>query len=119
MSDVLDWFSEALGMGMTIEELDALREAQRASLTATLTTIPPADVNPNGSQEHPVEWPRHYNQGKIQPIDFIDDQELDFYQGQIVKYVIRWREKNGMQDLEKALWYLQRYIGIQKSKRAK
>lgn len=57
-----------------------------------------------------VNHPKHYNQGKIEVIDAIDDWNLDFYEGNIVKYVSRHRHKNGIEDLEKALWYLSRLI---------
>jgi hypothetical protein len=63
----------------------------------------------NGEQ---VVSPKHYNTGKIEVIDFIEDQKLGFHLGNVVKYICRAKHKGKeMQDLEKALWYLQRYIG--------
>jgi len=53
--------------------------------------------------------PTHYK-SSIQPIDFIDANQLDFYEGNIVKYVTRWKHKNGLEDLKKAQWYLQRLV---------
>jgi len=44
--------------------------------------------------------------GSVQPIDLIGAQNLDFYEGNIVKYVCRWRKKGGLRDLEKARQYL-------------
>lgn len=62
----------------------------------------------NGEQ---VVSPKHYNVGKIEVIDFIEDQNLGFHLGNVIKYVCRAKHKGKeMQDLEKALWYLQRYI---------
>lgn len=58
----------------------------------------------------PVNKPSHYNQGKIEVIDFIDDQKFGYYEGNIIKYICRYRYKNGIQDLEKAAWYLNRLI---------
>jgi hypothetical protein len=52
-----------------------------------------------------VKHPDHYNKGKIEVIDFILDQTLDFYRGNIVKYISRHRWKNGKEDVEKALFY--------------
>lgn len=46
--------------------------------------------------------------------DVVDDFNLDYFQGQITKYVMRWKDKNGMADLEKALHTLQKYIELQK-----
>lgn len=58
-----------------------------------------------------IEWPKHYNTGKIQPIDAIEDWKLDFRLANAVKYIARCEHKgNTKKDLEKALWYIQRYI---------
>lgn len=54
--------------------------------------------------------PKHYNQGKIEVIDFIEDQQLGFHEGNVVKYVCRYKVKNGIEDLKKARWYLERLI---------
>jgi len=58
-----------------------------------------------------INKPAHYLQGNIEVIDFIEDQRLNYHAGNIVKYVSRYRHKNGVEDLRKALWYLQRLIG--------
>jgi len=47
----------------------------------------------------------HYN-FKIQPIEYIIANELDFCQGNVVKYVTRFKRKNGLEDLKKARQYL-------------
>jgi len=57
-----------------------------------------------------VNNPGHYNQGKIEVIDFIEDQKLDFRAGNVIKYVCRYQAKNGLEDLKKARWYLDRLI---------
>jgi Protein of unknwon function (DUF3310) len=49
----------------------------------------------------------HYLQFKIQPIDFIQHNSLNFCQGNIIKYVTRYKEKNGIEDLKKAIHYLE------------
>jgi hypothetical protein len=49
----------------------------------------------------------HYKRHKIQPIDFIYDNEIGFIEGNIIKYVMRHKHKNGLEDLKKALHYLQ------------
>jgi hypothetical protein len=62
-----------------------------------------------------VDHPAHYNAGKIEVIDAIDDWNLGFYEGNILKYIVRSRHKgNRLQDLEKAKWYLDRLISIEK-----
>jgi len=57
-----------------------------------------------------VNHPSHYTQGNIEVIDFIEDQELPYHEGNIIKYVSRHRFKNGIEDLRKARWYLDRLI---------
>ncbi len=56
----------------------------------------------------------HYRTG-IQHWDFVVANDLDYFQGQITKYVCRWRKKNGVQDLEKAAHFLQKYIEVAKA----
>lgn len=60
-----------------------------------------------------IEHPSHYNQGKIEMWDYAYQHNLDFYEGNIIKYVTRWKYKNGIQDLKKAKMYLDKYIKIQ------
>lgn len=57
-----------------------------------------------------VNNPPHYTKGGIQPIDFIESNNLNFNEGNVVKYVTRHRWKNGLEDLKKARFYLEREI---------
>jgi len=57
---------------------------------------------------------QHYRGVKIQHWDIVDMHRLDYFQGQITKYVMRWRDKGGMQDLLKAQHFLAKYIELQK-----
>ncbi len=63
----------------------------------------------------PVERPAHYASGGIECIDAIKEQMprdayVGFLQGNVAKYVWRWRDKGGVESLEKAQWYLTRLI---------
>lgn len=58
----------------------------------------------------PAPHPEHYTIGQIEPWDFIIDQEMDFLEGNIIKYVARHREKGGLKDLQKAKNYLDKLI---------
>lgn len=49
----------------------------------------------------------HYRRRKIQPVEMILKCCMGFCEGNIVKYVTRWRDKDGLQDLAKAKHYLQ------------
>ena len=51
----------------------------------------------------------HYR-SKIQHWDYVLANDLDYFQAQITKYVTRWKNKNGLQDLEKAQHFLEKYI---------
>ena len=54
--------------------------------------------------------PSHYTQGKIEVIDFILDQKMDYMTATITKYISRWRFKDGVCDLKKAQWFLNKLI---------
>ena len=63
-----------------------------------------------------VNHPPHYTQGgSIECITYLRDslgeEGFAYYcEGAVKKYIHRWRHKNGVQDLEKAVWYLERMI---------
>jgi hypothetical protein len=52
-----------------------------------------------------MNTPQHYD-FPIQPVDFIIKNELGFCEGNVVKYISRWRQKNGREDLLKAKHYI-------------
>ena len=54
----------------------------------------------------------HYRDKGIQPIIYIHANDLGFCEGNVVKYVTRWREKNGVADLKKAIHYLELLIEL-------
>ena len=62
----------------------------------------------NGYDE--VNNPSHYVDMTIPPSDFIYDNKLDFFTGNAIKYLCRASMKNGKQDLEKAIKYIQMRI---------
>ena len=66
------------------------------------------------SQDDMVNSPSHYNQAGIECIDAIEAATSDGYeyylQGNIIKYLWRYRYKNGVEDLKKAQWYLEKLI---------
>lgn len=58
-----------------------------------------------------VNHPSHYNAGKIEVIDVIEDWKLGFAEGNAVKYIARAKHKGReLEDLSKARWYLDRRI---------
>lgn len=52
----------------------------------------------------------HYEQMKIEPVDYIMANNMNFLEGNVIKYVTRHRLKNGKQDIEKAIDYLKLII---------
>ena len=72
-------------------------------------------VDRDKNKHDPVNHPSHYTDGKIEVIDFINDKKLNFNRGNVIKYVSRAGKKASkaldmrkkeIQDLEKALFYL-------------
>lgn len=69
-----------------------------------------------------VSHPLHYNRGRIEVIEFIEDQRLGYHLGQVVKYITRAGHKDStkaVEDLEKARWYLTREIELRIAKKEK
>lgn len=54
--------------------------------------------------------PSHYTRWKMQPLDFIAVNNIDFLRGNIIKYILRHDAGNGLEDLEKARVYLEKLI---------
>jgi len=66
-----------------------------------------------------VDKPFHYNQAGIECIDAIGaatEEGFEYYlQGNIIKYLWRYRYKNGVEDLQKAQWYLNKLIEVKET----
>lgn len=60
----------------------------------------------------------HYKDLKIQPVEYIHANGLPFMEGSVVKYVTRWRNKGGLDDLKKARHFLDMLIELEAAKRA-
>lgn len=54
----------------------------------------------------------HYGLDSFQHWDMVHKFKLDYFQGQITKYVMRWKDKNGIEDLKKAQHFLEKYIEL-------
>lgn len=68
-----------------------------------------------------VNHPSHYNFNKKETIDIIDDfctdeEFIGFLKGNILKYIHRYSYKNGLEDLNKAKWYIEKLISLQEKK---
>jgi len=56
---------------------------------------------------------QHYKDQNMQPWDYIAANKLGFFEGNMVKYVSRWRDKGGVEDLRKARHYLDKLIELE------
>lgn len=67
-----------------------------------------------------VNKPAHYTNSNIEAIDYLADTLGEgfnyFLEGNVKKYLHRWRYKNGVEDLKKAQWYLDRLIMLEQQK---
>ncbi len=55
---------------------------------------------------------QHYKGFKIEPLQYIEENNIGFHEGNIIKYVSRWRQKDGLDDLKKAKFYIERLIEL-------
>lgn len=93
----------------TITKHIEAKPATRLPVVKDEKTVTPAKVS---NIEHDVvNHPSHYTRGNIEVIDFIEDQQLPYHLGNVVKYIARAGFKGDkVEDLKKAQWYLNRYI---------
>lgn len=74
-----------------------------------------AAEGPIGSNSRQVGGNHYAKHGNLQHWDVVAKFNLDYFQGQITKYVMRWKDKGGVQDLEKARHFLDKYIEVAKA----
>lgn len=55
----------------------------------------------------------HYKTLAIQPVEYIHANKIGYFEGNVIKYVSRWRSKNGIKDLEKAKHYIELLIELE------
>lgn len=58
----------------------------------------------------------HYKDMTIQPVEFIHANGIGYIEGSVIKYVSRWRKKNGIEDLKKARHFLDLLIEMEAGK---
>ena len=55
----------------------------------------------------------HYSKLAIQPVEYINANNLTYLQGNVIKYVTRYKDKNGVEDLQKAKHYIDLLIELE------
>jgi hypothetical protein len=63
-----------------------------------------------------VYRPPHYTQYKVEPFTFLMLNDIPFAEASVCKYVLRWRKKNGIQDLQKASRIIEMMIELETNK---
>ena len=86
-----------------------LSNDENTDFTVSLRSVKPYINNPLGKQE----GGSHYKDCKIQPIEYITANNLDFMQGNIVKYATRHKNKNGAEDIKKIKHYCDLILKLQ------
>ena len=92
---------DAINRVITVFDKFWVDDGYRAELSGAITDLK-ATISPLSHPPAP-----HYQQGAIQPIDYIAANRLDFFEGNVVKYITRWRSKGTpIEDLRKARQYI-------------
>ncbi len=110
-------------MGALADELEQIHEANQTEIERRKQVlqeeIKALGDDPYGQRKlmreilerEMVNHPDHYQGNKMEVIDIIEDYSLGFSLGNAIKYILRADKKgNKKQDLEKAIWYLQREL---------
>lgn len=96
-------FDDLMVLDRTVAESDSCELIEGLSHEEGEAMPKPEDFSPVN--------PSHYDSA-ITPLQYIEANNLDFLEGNIVKYVSRFKRKNGVEDLKKAEFYLKRLIEI-------
>lgn len=104
-----------MGVTMAKDDITNLNGEQVSRLVANLgkpkQRMQSSQIEMVEPQADPVNHPPHYKAGGIETIDFIEAKKLNYNLGNVVKYITRADLKgNRKQDLEKAMWYLNREL---------
>ena len=81
--------------------------------TFNSSDLTPADLP---SALNKQEGGSHYKDLKIQPVEHIHNNGIGYFEGNVIKYVTRWKNKNGVQDLLKAKHYIELLIELEQGK---
>lgn len=101
------YYKEYLNEEIEVNESDLKTVEVKEILQETLDEVKEPVENDN------VNHPSHYTDGNIEVMDFIEDKQLNFAKGNVIKYVSRAGKKDPnkeLEDLKKAMWYLNREI---------
>lgn len=90
---------------------EAIAESERMAEANNIDKYGAHKVMKEITEREMVNHPDHYQGNKMEVIDIIEDYSLGFSLGNAVKYILRADKKgNKKQDLEKAIWYINREL---------
>lgn len=95
----LELFPDLAKPEWIVEEEEAMQQ-----MLATSTTKSALDVQVAGN---------HYKDLAIQPVEYIHANDIGYFEGNVIKYVSRWKAKNGIKDLEKAKHYIELLVELE------
>lgn len=75
----------------------------------------PRPEKPTKSALDVQEGGSHYKSCKIQPVEYIHANGLGYFEGCVLKYITRWKDKNGVEDLKKARHFLALLIELEEA----
>ena len=108
-----DAFIEYLEEDIEVNESDLKDSEIKEKVNAKETLQETLDKVKEPVENDNVNHPSHYTDGNIEVMDFIEDKQLNFAKGNVIKYVSRAGKKDPnkeLEDLKKAMWYLNREI---------
>jgi hypothetical protein len=100
---ILTWINDLLDGTLSRDEKEAQVTEDELIAQGQRETLPANSMQVGGS---------HY-QKPIQHWDFVAGHDYGYLAGQVTKYLFRWRDKNGLQDVQKAAHFLQKLIEVE------
>ena len=89
-----------------------LEETKGISTNKKIEFIISSDFEIDNKEKNNIK-PDHYGDSGIDVISFCQANNLDFMQGNVIKYITRYRKKNGLEDLRKAVEYINRILAAE------
>jgi hypothetical protein len=108
---LLDWWCENCQLPCKVNDYPTAEIKRSVCCGAPVSPYGPSVAAAKDNQEGD-----HYKRFAIQPIDFIVKNHLGWHEGNILKYICRWKFKDGIGDLKKARDYLDKLIELEEAK---
>jgi hypothetical protein len=107
------WFCSKDGNPWERVALTLPRQAQLVELSKYTDVVSDGGLDPRNSALDVQVGGGHYKSYAIQPVEFIHKNKIPYIEGCAIKYLCRWREKGGVEDLKKARHYIDLLIEME------